>query len=278
MSGQDTSTASAGASTEDRRRGGLEPAGGEPQTAPPRMTPETERAAARSPEFLAETRRLATAWLVAFCGLVGGTVAWIVLIQPPNAAWIWGQIVGLATFPGKYLIFSTLLPETPLTPWEFAVLALITDIVVALSLAVWLGWIARFPFVAGSLKRIHDRTQDVLANFPRLKRMAFWGAVLFVFLPLPASGAIGGTFFGQLVGLTRTAGVLAVSLGGALVSALFAVLVTEIGKGAEEIVTNKMVTGVSLVVFALFAWWVWRKMRAALREQPPPTPPSSDPR
>jgi uncharacterized membrane protein len=201
-----------------------------------------------------------------------------VIVAPPNAGWIWGQILGLGALPGKYLIFSGLIPNSPMSPWELAGLATVTDVTLALTLAVGLGWLARFPYLAGSLKRIHDRTQNVLANFPRLKRMAFWGAVLFVFLPLPASGAIGGTFFGQLVGLTRTAGVLAVSLGGLFVSALFATLATQMGKRAQEIVTNPVVTSTSLLVFAAFVWWAWKKMSAALREQPPPAPPSSDPR
>src|SRR5262245_44897548 len=81
-----------------------------------------------------ETRRLLLAWVVALVVLIGGTVAWIAVRRPPNSGWIWGELVGLASFPGKYLIFTALIPKSPLTPWEVAVLATATDVALALSL------------------------------------------------------------------------------------------------------------------------------------------------
>lgn len=217
-----------------------------------------------SPELAIETRRLTVAWLISVAALFGGTVAWIVIVEPPNAGWIWGQILGLAALPGKYVIFSGLIANAPLRPWEMAVLATITDIALALTLAVGLGWMAKVRWIAGPLKHMHDRAHEVLQTFPRLKRMAFWGVMLFVFLPLPASGAIGGTFLSQLVGLSRTSGVAAVALGGVLVSALFATLAMVMGKRAGDIVTNPWVTGISVAVFGAFVWWGWRRVRVVL--------------
>jgi uncharacterized membrane protein len=147
------------------------------------------------------------------------------------------------------------------------VLASLTDIVIALTLAVGLGWAERFPFVARSLKHVHDRAEEVLASFPRLKRMAFWGVVLFVFLPLPASGAIGGTFVGQFLGLTRSTCVVAVTLGGMLVSVVFATLTELMGKRAQELVDNKWVTGISVAAFVVFAWWAWKRIRVTLERR-----------
>jgi uncharacterized membrane protein len=214
-----------------------------------------------------ETRRLVIAWLFSLALLVGGTLGWILIVHPPNGGWIWGEIVGLASLPGKYLIFTALLKKSPLTPWEVAALATAVDIALALTLAIGLGWLARFPFFARTLKHAHDRAQDVLEHYPRLKRMAFWGVVLFVFLPLPASGAIGGTFVGQFLGLTRTAGVVAVTLGGVLVSIVFATLAVVMGKRAQEIVDNRWVSAIAVVVFLVFAWWAWTRIRAALEKR-----------
>jgi uncharacterized membrane protein len=218
-------------------------------------------------EITAETRRLVIAWWIALAVLFGGTITWIVLVQPPNHGWIWGQIVGLAALPGKFLIFTALIPDSPLGPWEVAGLAIATDFAMALTLAVGLGWIMRFRAFADSLKRVHDRAQDVLQEFPRLRRMAFWGVVLFVFLPLPASGAIGGTFLGQLLGLTRTMGAVAVITGGALVAAVFAALATLMGEQASEFFKSWWVKGISLALFALIAWALWRRIRVALRKK-----------
>lgn len=224
-----------------------------------------QRTAAAKDAIAAETRRLFVTWLIALALLVGGTVTWIMLMRPPHAGWIWGEIVGLASLPGKYLIFTALIHKSPLTVWEVAVLATAADLTLALTLAIGLGWIERFPFFARTLKRVHDRAQDVLGSFPRLKRMAFWGVVLFVFLPLPASGAIGGTFVARFLGLTRTAGVVAVTLGGVIVSALFATLAMVMGKRAQDIIDNRWVSSAAILVFAVFAWWAWRKIRATLR-------------
>jgi hypothetical protein len=97
--------------------------------------------------------------------------------------------------------------------------------------------------------------------------MAFWGVVLFVFLPLPASGAVGGTFLGQFLGLTRTAGVVAVTVGGALVSVVFASLAMIMGARAGEFFQSWWVKGISLALFALFVWLAWGRIRAALKRK-----------
>jgi uncharacterized membrane protein len=214
-----------------------------------------------------ETRRLVIAWFLCLALLVGGTLAWILIYRPPHAGWIWGEIVGLASLPGKYLIFTALIHNSPLTPWQVVVLATATDVALALTLAIGLGWIEHFPFFARTLKRVHDRAQEALESFPRLKRMAFWGVVLFVFLPLPASGAFGGTFVARFLGLTRTAGVVAVTLGGVLVSILFATLAVVMGKRAQEIMDNRWVSAVAILVFVVFAWWAWKRIRVALEKR-----------
>lgn len=220
-----------------------------------------------SRELAAETRRLVLAWLVALVVVFGGTWLWIALEAPPNPNWIWGQIFFLATLPGKYVIFSGLIAGVPLGPWQVAFLATIVDVATALTIAVGLGWVGKLPWFERRLKSIHDSAQSVLDQYPRIRRMAFWGVVLFVFLPLPASGAMGGTFVGQFCGLTRTAGVFAVTLGGAIVSIVFALLATFVGAQAEEMLTNKWVTGVSIVVFATFVWFAWKHTRALLRKR-----------
>ncbi len=222
--------------------------------------------ASTDPNLAHETRRLVIAWFLSLTLIVGGTLAWILIVHPPHAGWIWGEIVGLASVPGKYLIFAALIHNSPLTPWQVAVLATAADIALALTLAIGLGWLARIPFFARTLKHVHDRAQEVLEHYPRLKRMAFWGVVLFVFLPLPASGAFGGTFVGQFLGLTRSAGVVAVTVGGVLVSIVFATLAVVMGKRAQEIVDNRWVSAVAVLVFVVFAWWAWKRIRAALEK------------
>jgi uncharacterized membrane protein len=214
-----------------------------------------------------ETRRLVYAWIVSLVVVFGGATLWILLVRPTHAAWIWGIVFGLASLPGKYLIFSGLTPQVPLGPWEIAVLAVLVDTATALTLAVGLGWLMKIGWIARTLKRAHDNAQAVLDGYPRLRRMAFWGVVLFVFLPLPASGSIGGSFVGQFIGLTRTSGAIAVVLAGALVSALFAGLAVFMGARAQEMLRNPWLTAGSVVLFAAFAWIAWLRTKRALQQR-----------
>ncbi len=208
------------------------------------------------------------AWIVALIVLLGGTATWIALSHDPRAEWVWGAIPALiAPFPGKYLIFGTVIEGAPLGPWQTALLAVVVDLATALSLAVGLGWMARFAWVERGLKKIHDTAQGVLDQYPRFRRMAFFGVVFFVFLPLPASGAIGGTFVSQFVGLSRTAGVLAVTVGGILVSIAFAALAQWLGARGEALMQSPWVLGVSIAVFAAFVWWCWTRVRAQLQRR-----------
>jgi uncharacterized membrane protein len=204
-------------------------------------------------------------WIASVVPLFGGSLAWILVEEPENAGWIWAQMVGLATLPGKYVIFSGVAEVSPLGPWALAVVAVLVDVVVASMLALVLAPLGRVPVVGPALRRIHARAEDVLREYPRLRRMAFWGVVIFVFLPLPASGSIGGTFVGQLLGLTRLRGLVAVVVGGALVSAVFAGLAVALGHQAQAMIENPWVSGTCIALFAVVVFVAWRAARKALK-------------
>jgi uncharacterized membrane protein len=210
-------------------------------------------------------RNLPWLWAGSTAILLAFLAAFPILSARDHAGAVWAQAFTLATLPGKYVIFSGLVPGAPIAPWGLAVLAVLVDFVIATSLAMFLGLLARWPFAARRLKAVHERTEAVLTEYPRLRRMAFLGTVLFVYLPLPASGSIGGTFLGQLVGLSRGSTVAAVTLGGALVSATFAWLATTIGAKAEAMAQNPWVVAGAVVGFAGFVWVGWWRLKRALR-------------
>ncbi len=212
-----------------------------------------------------ETRRLLVGWAGAVVVVLGGALAWVLLARPDNANWLWLQMFTLATVPGKYVIFSGVSAASPLGPWGLCVAAIGVDAIVALTLAVGLAPLGRVPGLGPALRNVHDRAQTALSEYPRLKRMAFWGVTIFVFLPLPASGSVGGTFAGQLLGLTRTMGLAAVLLGGALVSVTFAALAGALGSQAAAILDNPWISVVSGVVFLLVVLLAWNRAKKLLR-------------
>jgi len=210
-------------------------------------------------------QRLPLLWLVSTLALFAFLGAYPLLSEANNAPAVWALAFALATIPGKYVIFSGLSAAVPLGPWGLAALAVLVDLVIATSLAVFLGLLARWPFAARRLKDAHQRAEAVLNEYPRLRRMAFVGTMIFVYLPLPASGSIGGTFVGQLVGLSRGATVLAVVLGGALVSATFAYLAATLGAKAEAMAQQPWVVGAAIAGFLVFLWLAWRTVKRSLR-------------
>ncbi len=213
-----------------------------------------------------ETRVLLWIWIASIVLLFGGIAAWIFVEQHEHAERIWAQVLALATLPGKYVIFSGISDESPLRPWPLALLAVGADLVVGATLAVGLGPLGRVPGIGPTLRKGHDRAEQVLVEYPRLRRMAFWGVVIFVYLPLPASGSIGGTFVGQMLGLRRVHGLAAVVLGGALVSATFAGLAVAVGKQAQAMIENPWVTVGAVLVFAGVVFLAYRAARDALKK------------
>lgn len=206
-----------------------------------------------------EARLLVLAWIVSLVGSLAWLGSWIAIVEPKNPSQLYIATLGFLTVPGKYVVFWGLNGSSPLGPWGLAIIGLMSDAVLALSLAVLVQPLGKLRGVGPWLRRAHERAADVLREYPRLRRMAFWGVALFVFLPLPGTGAIGGTFAGQLIGLSRTMTVLAIVLGSAVSLVMFAGLAQALGARAEAIIANPVVVAVSAVVLALLAWLGYRR-------------------
>lgn len=213
-----------------------------------------------------ETRNLRMAWIAALSIIAACLATWILLAEPPNPWSLAVQALGFLSIPGKFVIFSGLSSGSPLGPWGLALLGLAADVSLTLTLAVLLAPLGRLRGLGPWLKSAHDRAATTLATYPRLKRMAFWGVALFVFLPLPGTGCIGGTFAGQLLGLTRTATVVAILLASILALIVFAALANYVGAQAQEMIDNPWVVVLSTLAFALFVWLGFRRVRAVLRQ------------
>jgi uncharacterized membrane protein len=224
----------------------------------------------QEPEFPARTEAETLVLWIALLALLGGTALvlglWIRSTDPANLRWLWPQIVGIASVPGKYVIFSGLMSGAPLGPAGLAALCVPVDSLIALGLALFLGPLGRLPWIGPTLRNVNLRARTVLAEYPRLRRMAFVGVALFVFLPLPGTGAVGGMFAGQLIGLSRTMSVLAVALGTAAIAALFGSLAVTLGAESQRMLQSPLVVTSSVLLLALFVWAGWRVAKHKLRQ------------
>jgi uncharacterized membrane protein len=214
-----------------------------------------------------ETGILLALWISSLATSTAVLATWILRTRPENLHWIWIQAIALASIPGKLAIFGGLAESSPLDPWGVALLSVAVDAVLAISLALGLSPILRLPRIGTWLRGAHARAAAVLTDYPRLKRMAFWGAALFVALPLPGSGWIGGTFAGQLVGLSRPRGVAAIVIGSTVVSVVFASLASVLGQEAEVMLRNPWIVAGGLVVSLALVWLLWNRFREELRRE-----------
>ena len=211
-----------------------------------------------------ETRWLLVALGVGLALSVTALVLWILLADPQNPWQLAGQTLGFLTVPGKYVVFWGLAPSSPLGPWGLSVLGIVADALLSLVLASLLQPLGRLRGVGPWLKRVHERAAEVLAEYPGLRRTAFWGVVLFVFLPLPGTGAVGGTFAGQLLGLSRTTTLAAILIGSGVTLLLFASFATILGAQAREILENPLVALAAGLFLALFVWLAYRRVKRSL--------------
>jgi len=221
------------------------------------------------PQTAAERQRETLLLWIALCVLLAGTALalgfWIHTTRPENLRWLWLQILGIASVPGKYVVFSGLTPGAPLGPGGLAILCVAVDTLIALVLALFVGPLRRLPWIGPTLRGINLRARAVLEEYPRLRRMAFFGVALFVFLPLPGTGAVGGMFSGQMIGLSRPMTVLAVAFGTGSIAALFWGLASTLGAESEHILKSPAFVGGTALVLVVCVWAGWRVARRKLR-------------
>jgi uncharacterized membrane protein len=167
---------------------------------------------------------------------------------------------------GKLVIFWGLKKDA-LPIWSLAVMTFLIDMVFAFALASGLRGLERAPLIGRWLHSSRMRAKLVLVEYPGLKRLAFFGVVAFVLLPIAGTGAITGSIVARLLGLSRLAGIAAVALASGWSASAFALLAYFVGDQAQAILANKFLVGGILVFAAVLAWIVYRRVLAELRRQ-----------
>lgn len=166
---------------------------------------------------------------------------------------------------GKFVIFIGLHEDCALGPWQLALLVWLIDLVVAILLAGGLGGLEQSRLFGRWLRRARERALQVLREYPGLGRMAFFGVVAFVMLPLAATGAVSGSFAARLVGLTRAGGFFAIAIGSAGTAFTFALLAQFVGERAEELARSPALLGLSIVALLVIGRFAYLRITKRLR-------------
>ncbi len=103
-----------------------------------------------------------------------------------------------------------------LTSGELFWMVVTMDLMTASLLVFHSSFLFRLPLIGDKLLEVAEDGRTVLASNPWMKRVTFFGLVAFVMFPLAATGAVGGSIFGRLLGMSRLATFIGVMTGSLL--------------------------------------------------------------
>lgn len=125
--------------------------------------------------------------------------------------WTWtGQLIVCAgtqfVLAGKFIVFAGLDPslsERGFTVLVFAMLVVYMDVLVGSVVMINIAVFYKIPLLGNKLDQIQANSEEMLEANPWARKATFIALMAFVAFPLTGTGAIGGGFFGRMLGLKR---------------------------------------------------------------------------
>ncbi len=178
------------------------------------------------------------------------------------AGWPWaGRLMGTAAatflFFGRFVILGgeARSPEMGFfTPGQLALLVTYMDVMTASLLVCHSGFLFRIPFLGPRMLALVEDGQYILRSNPWMKRLTFVGLVAFVMFPLAATGSVGGSIFGRLLGMSRTNVFIGVCLGSILGNGLMYLGANVINRYLDR--NNPWLTIGGVAIVALLIFWL----------------------
>jgi uncharacterized membrane protein len=159
---------------------------------------------------------LLTGALLAYIWAVAGTATVGRLVSTAAATFfLLGKLVilsGSSDGSGQGAFFS---------PGELFALVFYLDVMTAWILTFHLGLLFKLPWVGDKMQAMVRDSENLVRSKPWLRRATFAGLVLYVLLPVAATGSVGGSVFGRLMGLSPLGTFTGTTLGN-LISCLIA--------------------------------------------------------
>jgi len=185
---------------------------------------------------------------------------------PAGLAQVAKYAVASLLLAGKLVIFAGLKQGEP-PIWSLALMTFLIDLVCAFVLASGLRGLERAPFLGGWLRSSRTRAKEVLVEYPGLRRLAFFGVVAFVLLPIAGTGAITGSIVARLVGLSRLAGIGAIALASGWSAVSFALLAELLGEQAQNLLANPLIVAGVIGLIGATGWTLYKRLMAELRRK-----------
>lgn len=107
-----------------------------------------------------------------------------------------------------------------MTSEQLFVLVSYMDLMIALTLAFHIGFLYKLPFIGPRIKGLVADGHFILKYHPWMKRTTLLGLGAFILFPLTATGSIGGTILGRLLGMGRLITFIGISVSSLLANSL----------------------------------------------------------
>lgn len=164
-----------------------------------------------------------------------------------------------------------------LTAWDLAWMVIVLNTAMAFLYAYNLDLLGRLPKVGPAFVRAREEASRTLRDRPWIRRWATIGVGVFVLLPLPGSGALGGCVVGGLIGLSQTRTFAIVSIANGAVAVLYAWAGDALGDWLDA---HDVGLWGRLAGFAVSFGLLWLALRTVRRlstpgSTPPPPPDGS---
>ena len=153
----------------------------------------------------------ASAFLVAVWMILGGDYLRRMAVVAAASLWMFGRFVILS---GSDPDVAT--STGGLSSMELFLMVLFLDVSVALFLTFHLNFLFRIPWVGPKMRLLMFDGRFILDHQPWIRRATFAGLIAFVAFPLAATGSVGGTILGRLLGLRRSMTLFGILLGSLL--------------------------------------------------------------
>jgi len=164
-----------------------------------------------------------------------------------------------------------------LSPGELFAMVSYMDFMVALFVTFHMGILFRLPNIGPKIAMLVWDGKFIMDAQPWIKRVAFFGLVLFVVFPTSTTGSIGGSIFGRLLGLSRWLTVGGVLVGSILGNALMYAFSKQINQyiGPENYWIK--ILGVALLIVLVFMMEVrYRRVKNKFLDRQSPDQSSSE--
>lgn len=139
-----------------------------------------------------------------------------------------------------------------LSPGELFAMVTYMDFMVALFVTFHMGILFRLPNIGPKIAMLVWDGKFIMDAQPWIKRVAFFGLVLFVIFPTSTTGSIGGSIFGRLLGLSRWMTVFGVLLGSIAGNALMYAFSKQINQYIGPENYSIKIIGVALLIVLVF--------------------------